>query len=234
VILYHPGSGQSYENNSAICEYLASHGYVVVTSAFQSRDDHQAGSEEFEPETSWRDMTFLITQSRLLRQADLLNTGALGYGAGAQYLLEWLSQRHPALGAVASLDASAGREMQQEDYAVQQKRISRLDPQNVPVLIAAPADSNQSFSLWERYLPCHSEAAPAQLTERDFILHGWLARLFRGDHPAEIRGQYDRLAQVLLAFFDAKLKGSTAAWQRLIREAKPGFRISPGACGGPG
>ncbi|MEO8335741.1 MAG: hypothetical protein ABI664_12265 [bacterium] len=40
VILYHPGNGGTYEDNSALFEYLASHGYIVMSSAYPDPDAH--------------------------------------------------------------------------------------------------------------------------------------------------------------------------------------------------
>ena len=40
-MIYHGGYGSSFEDNSVLCEYLASHGYVVFGSAFQ---DEKGGS----------------------------------------------------------------------------------------------------------------------------------------------------------------------------------------------
>ena len=38
VVIYHPGLGGTYEDNAVACEFLASHGYVVVSSAYQPAD----------------------------------------------------------------------------------------------------------------------------------------------------------------------------------------------------
>ena len=35
VVVYHCGAQSSYEDNSVLCEFLASHGYVVIDGAFQ-------------------------------------------------------------------------------------------------------------------------------------------------------------------------------------------------------
>src|SRR5262249_38182847 len=35
LVIYHSGNGSSFEDNSVLCEFLASHGYVVFGGAFQ-------------------------------------------------------------------------------------------------------------------------------------------------------------------------------------------------------
>src|SRR5262249_3233838 len=42
IVIYHAGAGSSFEDNAVLCEFLASHGYVVVGSAFQ-----EASGESF-------------------------------------------------------------------------------------------------------------------------------------------------------------------------------------------
>src|SRR5262249_13175752 len=38
LVVYHSGAVSSFEDNSVLCEFLASHGFVVQGSAFQKRD----------------------------------------------------------------------------------------------------------------------------------------------------------------------------------------------------
>jgi len=44
LILYHTGAAGSFEENSVLCEYLASYGYAVITSALQSSDGKHVGN----------------------------------------------------------------------------------------------------------------------------------------------------------------------------------------------
>src|SRR5262249_30219062 len=37
LVIYHAGAGSSFEDNSVLCEFLASHGFVVLGSAFPER-----------------------------------------------------------------------------------------------------------------------------------------------------------------------------------------------------
>jgi predicted dienelactone hydrolase len=38
LVIYHSGNGSSFEDNSVLCEFLASHGYVVLGSAFSGTE----------------------------------------------------------------------------------------------------------------------------------------------------------------------------------------------------
>jgi len=227
VLLYHSGAAGSFEENSVMCEYLASHGYVVMTSAFPSLDGQHVSNNYGEPETSWSDLTYLLAHARTLAFADPLKAGAFGHSMGAQYLLEWIGQRHAPLRAVVSLDSTLEYTPQgYPGHRSLRKRFARLGPTRVPVLIAASADRRPNFATWNRYLPRRAEVAVRYFNHSDFLLHGSLARAFGRDQEVEVRRNYDRLAQAVCAFFDAQLRGSSANWKQLVTENSDDFRVT--------
>jgi pimeloyl-ACP methyl ester carboxylesterase len=227
VLLYHASAAGSYEDNSVICEYLASHGYVVMTSAFPSPDGQHLSNNYGGPETSWSDLAFLLAHAQTLGFADSLNAGAFGHSMGAQYLFEWLGQRPQRLRALVSLDSTleyTPREF--PGHRSLRKRLARLDPPGVPVLIAASADRGPNFATWDRYMPRRAEIAIPYFNHNDFLLHGSLARAFSREQGMEVRRNYDRLARTVRAFFDAHLRGTPADWQRLLVESGEEFKIT--------
>jgi hypothetical protein len=62
LVIYHSGHGSSFEDNSVLCEFLASHGFIVLGSAFQKSDRTSLGVDG--GHTSVRDMEFLIASVR--------------------------------------------------------------------------------------------------------------------------------------------------------------------------
>jgi dienelactone hydrolase len=226
VLLYHSGAAGSYEDNSVLCEYLASHGYVVMTSAFPYSDGQHVSNNYGGPKNSWSDLTFLLAHARTLGFADADNAGAFGHSMGAQYLLEWLGQRRVPLRAAVSLDTTL--EYSPENMAGHlplRKRLARLAPPSVPVLIAACADRHPNFSTWDRYLPHRAEAEIRYFKHNDFLLHGSLARAFNREQTAEVRRNFDRLARTVRAFFDTHLQGAPGDWERLLGESREEFRV---------
>jgi len=226
VLLYHSGAAGSFEDNSVLCEYLASCGYVVITSAFPSSDGQHVSNNYGGPKTSWEDLAFLLAHVFTLGFADRLSVGAFGHSLGAQYLIEWLGQPHTPLRAVVSLDSTL--EYTREDYAGHRslrKRLSRLRPPPVPVLVAASADLSPNFNTWNRYLPRRAEASIRYFRHNDYLLHGSLARTFSREQTADVRRNYDRLAQTVRAFFDAHLQGTPADWRQLLGESNDEFRV---------
>ena len=103
-MIYHSGAGSSFEDNSVFCEYLASHGFVVLGSAFQRGDGTSLGTGPVEG--SARDLEFLIAQARKLPGVDWEHIGLVGHSLGAQSALYYRSQANSPVDAVVSLDTT--------------------------------------------------------------------------------------------------------------------------------
>ena len=77
LVIYHSGGGSSFEDNAVLCEFLASHGYVVLGSAFQEPSgtsyniDGRLGSA--------RDMEYLIAYAFGLPDVDWKHIGIVGH-----------------------------------------------------------------------------------------------------------------------------------------------------------
>ncbi|HYI92047.1 MAG TPA: hypothetical protein VEX68_00755 [Bryobacteraceae bacterium] len=210
IILYHAGAAGSFEENSVMLEYLASHGYVVITSAFQSADGQHVSNNYVGPETSWHDLAFLLKHARSLPFTDASKVGAIGHSMGAQYLLEWLGQRpSPPLSAVVSLDTTL--EYTPEDFEGHRSlrsRFASLKPVTAPVLVAASAERSPRFSTWDRYLREHTDVSIPHFKHGDFLVHGSLARAYNRQLAAEVRSSYDHLVVAVRSFLDAMLRGA--------------------------
>ena len=78
VVLYNAGAAGSYDENFVLFEYLASHGYVVVSSAFQSPFPDYVGNNLGGIDTSGPDLNFLIEAARQWGVADAVSIAAIG------------------------------------------------------------------------------------------------------------------------------------------------------------
>jgi predicted dienelactone hydrolase len=68
LVIYHSGAGSSFEDNAALCEHLASHGYVVLGSAYPEADGSSLGVDA--GRGSAEDVQFLARWARRLPFAD--------------------------------------------------------------------------------------------------------------------------------------------------------------------
>lgn len=212
VLLHHPGAAGSYEDNSVLCEYLASHGYVVITSAFPSEDGRHVSNNFKGSQVSLQDMAFLLAHARGLPFADADRAGAIGHSIGAWRVLEWMGQKHTPLRAAVSLDTTL--EYTAEDdprhHAVR-KIFARLPPVKAPVLVVASADRQPRMSTWNRYLPERRELLVPLFWHSDYLTHGILAREFKGDRGPQFRREYEKMVEAVRAFFDGNVRATTPA-----------------------
>ncbi len=104
LVIYHSGAGSSFEDNSVLCELLASRGFVVLGSAFQNRNGESLSTDG--TEGSARDLEFLIAHARRLPGVDWNHVGLVGHSLGAQAALLFRSQPNSAVDAVVSLDTT--------------------------------------------------------------------------------------------------------------------------------
>lgn len=83
VLIYAPSFQASSIENFALCEYLASHGYIVISSPSRGTETRWfSGDAAMEMETQARDVEFLIREALRLPAADAERIGALGFSFG--------------------------------------------------------------------------------------------------------------------------------------------------------
>jgi dienelactone hydrolase len=106
AIVYAPGLQTSSIENFALCEYLASHGYIVISSPSRGTAnrffENEAGKNL---ETQARDIEFLIAELSKIPTANLDQIATMGFSFGG--LANVLAQmRNDNIKAIVSLDGS--------------------------------------------------------------------------------------------------------------------------------
>jgi dienelactone hydrolase len=213
VVLYHSGSGGSFEDNSVLFEYLASNGYVVVSSAFQSVSPKFIGNNVGGIERSGPDLDFIAQHLRKLPYADGSKVAAIGHSAGAQNILQWIGSPKCPARAFVSLDTTL--EYTPEDFKghkLVRNAMRKLIPPRIPVLLFARAMSEPRFNTFDRYLrdAPRYEAEVADVHHDDFLTHGYLGRaLMRSPDAEVVRRSYEEVCRTIRTFLDASLKADT-------------------------
>lgn len=110
VIVYAPGLEASSVENFALCEYLASHGYLVISAPSRGTETRWFIKAEKEMETQARDLEFLIAEALKYPEADGTKIAAMGFSFGGLSAVLAL-MRNDRIKAFASLD---GKERYQE------------------------------------------------------------------------------------------------------------------------
>jgi len=106
VVVYAPSYQASSIENFGLCEYLASHGYIVIASPSRGTENRFLdGGTEKDMETQARDIEFLIKEVAKIPNADRDEMATMGFSFGG--LSNVLSQmRNENIKAIVSLDGS--------------------------------------------------------------------------------------------------------------------------------
>jgi hypothetical protein len=237
IVIYHAGAGSSFEDNAVLCEFLASHGYVVVGSAFQ-----EASGESFNIDAgqgSFRDIEFLIAHASRFPRADWKHIGLAGHSAGAHASLRFRALAACAVDAVVSLDTTQDYfSLATHGWEVMTEEVLR-DVKNVtgPVLFVANAHAVFDFADSLKYAERYYLTFRGQGHE-EFISQGIMRRLLASwakpdnakvrEELERVRANYTAICDYILRFFNVYLKADTSRRDLLI---KP-YAKNP--LGGPG
>jgi hypothetical protein len=214
LLLYHGGGGSSFEDNAVLCEFLASHGYVVMTSAFQRADGGSFGIDPLT--TSERDLGLLIAHARRLAHVDWEHIGAAGHSAGAQAQLLLRCRDGSPIDAVVSLDSTVDYfSLNTRGWEHMKEVVKNARNMGVPLLLVANAHA--FFQLADQL--GHAERYYLTLSRQDhddFIAQGIARRILACEVNPDDAGRrtvldaaragYEAVCEAVLAFFDAHLK----------------------------
>lgn len=213
LVVYHAGYGSSFEDNAVLCEYLASHGYIVVGSAFLAGDGGSLNIDAYDD--SARDIEHLVRVACAAWPADWQRIALVGHSGGAHAAFRFIARENDT----SPVDALVSLDTTQDYHSLADRRwddmvpllLEHADAIDIPLLFAAR--QHATFRMADRL-----HAAPrTYLTFRDlqhnsFISQGVLAAEFAESPEApHVRAGYTELCHAVRLFLDAHLKGSATA-----------------------
>jgi dienelactone hydrolase len=211
VVLYHPGAGGSFEENSLLFEYLASAGYIVVSSAFQSPFADSVSNNVGGIERSGPDMAFIANQARGWTNANPRRLAAIGHSAGAQAILQWIGSSESPVSAAVSLDSTLEYDEFLHFHRSLLAAFEKLTPPRIPVMLFARLIPKPGFSAFRNYLRFapRYEVEAAGLKHDDFLTHGFLKlALKESRRSVTVRRAYEEVCRTVKRFLDSSLKDS--------------------------
>lgn len=251
VIFYCPGAEGSFDENVILFEYLASHGYVVISSAFQVNTTYVKNNIHL-GRTIEKDLYFLIQHSSKLPFVDSSRLAAIGHSMGAQELLKFIGEQDCPLQSLISLDTtlettfSKLQQKESKDFVKGTKEsISRyftqlreLSPPSIPVMLIASKRNNPDFSIFSSYLKHSSryEVITSHLRHEDYISQGAQRSILpfkTKEQQQELTGvqnEYAQVCQLVLLFLDQTLKSdpdSKEAFTRFQKMSELLIRFQP-------
>jgi len=228
VILYHPGTAGTYEDNSALFEYLASHGYIIVSSAYPAPDASSAFIQG-DMAGSFADLDVLVNFARTLPSADADRLGVMGHSYGAWVSFAWTAKIGSPVRALITLDSGFEYDSLSEGPELLQLHM-KANKNNIraATLRVASSERHPHFEYIDPYLKFvpRYEATITSLTHNDYLTHGAMRPDLLPDKwpdaRKERRASYDRLAEVIFNFLDISLKQRPEARTFLSQTANNG------------
>ena len=105
VLIYAPSDSSVSWENADLCEYLASHGYVVLASPWMGMLTRDMTDNLDGINTQARDISFLITYAKTLPDADLASVAVVSWSWGGISSL-FAAARDSRIDALVSMDGS--------------------------------------------------------------------------------------------------------------------------------
>lgn len=210
ALAYFPGNGHAFCDNMVLSEFLASHGYVVVSVSFLGTGTYQPDNPAADLESHIQDMQFALSNLRNEEYIDRSRMGALGFGFGgaAALLLQMRDNRVDAVVDIMGADILS-------EYAatVAENPYFNIMRMIVPTLrIYSTADDQYDFALVDscRYSVRYSVEFN-NIPENGLTCYRSIVDLVSEDgtfkesvtHP-----YYDAATHYVQMFFDAYIKQS--------------------------
>jgi len=222
LLIYAPSNSKASVQNHMLCEYLASHGYMVLSVA--SAGPHSIQRDKLEESTMAQvmDMEYILKYGEDSLQIHYASLGLFGFSSGG-YATTIFQMRNKNVGAVLSLDGS------QEYIAYLKLRDMPdfdLDQADVPYL--SLVNNYEHYSIYPLY---HSiPGTEKNLYRLPFLDHnGFISywTYFDSCSPVSRKNKailsFECLSQCAVGFFDKYLKSGKAAFDCLF----PGEGASP-------
>ncbi len=229
VVIYAPSYQASSVENFALCEFLASHGYIVISCPSRGTENRFLdGGSTRDIETQARDIEFLIGEATSLTNADSDKLSVVGFSFGgiSNVLAQMKNERIKAL---VCLDGSIKYQFQKllsSSYA----NVSKVDvpfifmsQKDIPlsVMIEDKIDTtlNKNFPFFDSLK--HSHAYYLKFNDLTHPYFSSMGILFQDRDPRqdksdkEIIHSYEWVSNYTMHFLNAFLKGEKSSIQFL-------------------
>ena len=163
VLIYAPSDSSVSWENADLCEYLASHGYVILASPSMGESTRDMTDDLAGISAQARDISFLITYAKTLPYADLSEVAVVSWSWGGASSL-FAAARDPRIDALVSMDGSM------RYYPGLVKMAGDVHPERmtIPLLFFTQGDPNVLENI-DRY----HDGPPAYLVGPN-VLNSWI------------------------------------------------------------
>jgi tetratricopeptide (TPR) repeat protein len=231
VVIYAPSHSAYAIENADLCEYLASHGYIVIASASLGARSHAMTADLEGAEAQADDIGFLVGYAHTLDQADTGRIGVVGYSwGGLSNVLA--AARDDRIRALVSLDGSLRAAFEYINGGPRAARYVTPERLGIPLLVVTrlqggeqdEAGTGADLLARLRYADVYLATMEAA-SQMDFS--SWSLRMapdgaVKGRTQEQALASYGAMARHVQRFLDARLKNDPAARRLLDGDLAPG------------
>jgi predicted dienelactone hydrolase len=163
VVIYAPSDSSVSWENADLCEYLASHGYVVLASPSMGASTRDMTDDLNGINAQARDISFLITYAKTLSDADLSKVAVVSWSWGGNSSLFAAAPDH-RIDALVEMDGS----MRYYPGLVQKAGYVHPERMTIPLLFFTSEDPNRLEDMAKYY-----EGPPADIVGPN-VLNAWI------------------------------------------------------------
>jgi len=211
LILYAPGGDAPSDGNTVLCEYLASHGYVVAACPSNGMYSEEMTLDLKGIETQVRDLEFVYANMKDITSVDLPQVGTVGFSFGGLANV-MLANRNLNIRAVVSLDGGitypAYAQLMDETPFKFTRELS------VPFLLGMSQPNDQqttdffdSLQYCDTYLVQFGLANHFGFSSRYLFLNQAIDEEESREQVAQMVDGYSLMCRYVLHFLDGYLKG---------------------------
>jgi hypothetical protein len=160
LVIYAPSLNAPATENIELCEYLASHGFVVMASPSMGATSRAMTVDIAGADAEARDMSFLIDFARTLPDTDMSEVAAMGYSWGGMAAL-FDAARDKRIRALISLDGS----FRYSAETVQRAGDVHPDQMTIPLLVFSRAEETLETRDAQNLSSGKSDNAPSVLNQ---------------------------------------------------------------------
>lgn len=194
LIIYHPGLGGSYEENSLLCTWLAQQGYIVVSSAYQpAHGAHFTISSE--KATSLADVQAIVNHMQTHPAVDWSHIALMGHSYGANVSFH-IQANTGIADALISLDSTLEYPAWHSP-TIKQEFANQAPQLTSPILVFA-RQADADFAVMKQLTYANRFFVPCPLANHDDFLaqQAWYAP----NSTKTLRQNYAQLHQTIYQF----------------------------------
>jgi len=220
VVIYAPSNSAYAIENTDLCEYLASHGYIVIATPSLGTRSHTVTADLESAEAQAADIGFLVGYAHTLAQADASRIAVVGHSWGSLASV-LAAARDDRIRALVTLDGSLRAA---SDYVNGGPRAARyVSPERlgIPLLYMTRLQDEGTIGTELLARIRYTDVYLATLDAANHMaFSSWSLRMasdaaLTGGTRAQAAQAYGAMAQTVERFLDARLKGDAAARRQL-------------------